>query len=105
MQPDLVYISRERAHLISRRGVEGAPDLVVEFLSPSTRRRDRGIKMQRYAAARVPHYWMVEPATRTLEAYRLVGDDYELAGTYGPGMIFRPEHFPGLEIPMDELWA
>jgi Uma2 family endonuclease len=57
-------VSRERADLISRRGLEGAPDLVVELLSPSTRRRDRGLKMQKYAAAGVPHYWIVDPRTR-----------------------------------------
>ncbi len=79
--------------------------LVVEILSPSTRSRDRGIKMRRYAAAGVPHYWIVDPRTRALEAYRLAERGYELIGTYGPGSTFRPELFPGLEIPFDDLWA
>lgn len=105
IQPDLVYVSRERLGIISQRGVEGAPDLVVEVLSPSTRSRDRGVKMQRYAAAGVPHYWIADPRTRTLEAYRLAGQGYELVGTYGPGDVFRPELFPGLAIPIDDLWA
>ena len=105
LQPDLVYVSRERLQIISQRGVEGAPDLVVEVLSPSTRSRDRGIKMRRYAAAGVPHYWMLDPRTRTLEPYRLGEQGYERAGTYGPGSIFRPELFPGLEIPIDALWT
>ena len=105
LQPDLVYISRERLDLISRRGIEGAPDLVVEILSPSTRSRDRGVKLRRYAAAGVPHYWIVDPRTRTLEAYRLGERSYELTGKYGPGEVFRPELFPGLEVPIDDLWA
>jgi Uma2 family endonuclease len=105
VQPDLVYVSRERAHLISRRGLEGAPDLVVEFMSPSTRRRDRGLKMQKYAAAGVLHYWIVDPRTRALEDYRLGQQGYELTGTHGPGTTFQSELFPGLEIPIDELWA
>src|SRR5687767_10761563 len=58
VQPDLVYVSNERAHIIVERGVEGAPDLVVEVLSPSTQARDRGVKMRRYAAAGVLHYWI-----------------------------------------------
>ena len=105
VQPDLVYVSRERAGIISARGVEGAPDLVIEVLSPGTATRDRGIKMRRYAAAGIPHYWIVAPETGALEAYRLTEDGYELAGVHGPGSIFRPELFPGLEIPIDELWA
>ena len=106
LQPDLVYIARERSGILSERGIEDAPDLVVEILSPSTRSRDLGIKMRRYAASGVPWYWVVDPRTRTLDEYRLLADGgYELVGSYGPGGIFRPALFPGLEVPIDELWA
>lgn len=105
LQPDLIYVSREHLHIITERGVGGAPDLVVELLSPSTRNRDRGVKLRRYAAAGVPHYWIVDPRSRALEAYRLTDEGYELTGTYGPGTIFQPELFPDLEIPVDELWG
>ena len=105
IQPDIVYVSRERHGLIVERGLEGAPDLVVEILSRSTQARDRGVKMKRYAAAGIPHYWIVDPRTRSLEAYHLAEQGYELIGSYGPGSIFRPELFPGLEIPIDDLWA
>lgn len=105
VQPDLLYVAREHFDIISERGVEGAPDLVVEVLSPSTQARDRGIKMRRYAAAGVPHYWLVNVRTRALEAYALGADGYERAGSFGPGTIFRPALFPGLEIPIDTLWT
>lgn len=105
VQPDLVYVSREREGLLVERGLEGAPDLVVEILSRSTQARDRGVKMKRYAASGIPHYWIVDPRTRTLEAYRLAEEGYELAGSHGPGSVFSPELFPGLEIPIDELWG
>jgi Uma2 family endonuclease len=105
IQPDLVYVSRERLHIVGKKGIEGAPDLVVEILSPSTRGRDRGVKLRRYAAAGVPHYWIVDPRSRALEAYRLVERGYELIEKYGPGEVFRPELFPGLEIPIDDLWS
>jgi Uma2 family endonuclease len=105
VQPDLVYLSRERLGLISQRGIEGAPDLVVEVLSPGTAARDRGIKMRRYAAAGIPHYWLIDLDTPALEPYRLGERGYERTGTYGPGSIFRPALFPGLEIPVDELWG
>ena len=105
VQPDVLYVSNERRHLIGERGIEGAPDLVVEVLSPSTQARDRGIKQRRYAAAGVRQYWIVVPPTRTLEAYVLVDGSYAPRGAYGPGTAFRPELFPGLEIPIDALWS
>ena len=105
VEPDVVYLSADRMHLISDRGIEGAPDMVTEVLSPSTQARDRTIKMRRYAAAGVPHFWIANPVLRTLEAYRLGAEGYELTGTYGPASTFRPELFPGLEIPIDELWS
>ncbi len=105
VQPDLVYVSRERAGIITEQGIEGAPDLVVEVLSPSTEARDRGLKMRRYAAAGIPHYWMLVPRDRSLEAYRFGESGYDLTGIYSTGSTFQPEFFPGLEIPIDDLWA
>jgi Uma2 family endonuclease len=104
VQPDLVFVSAERLHIICDRGIEGAPDLVVEVLSPRTQSRDRGIKMRRYAAAGVPHYWIVAPRSRSIEAYRLTATGYELTGVHGPDSVFRPDLFPGLEIPVARLW-
>lgn len=105
VQPDLIYISRPRMHIISERGVEGPPDLVVEALSPSTRAQDLGIKMRRYAAAGIPHYWTLDYRNRTLEPFRLGEQGYESVGLYGPGTFFEPELFPGLTIAVDDLWA
>lgn len=48
---------------------------------------------------------MANPRARTLEAYRLTEEGYDPAGTYGPGITFRPDLFRGLEIPVDDLWA
>jgi len=105
VEPDLIYISRERAGIIGERGVEGAPDLVVEVLSPSTEARDRGVKLRRYAAAGVAYYWLLNVRARALEAYVLGEQGYEPAGVYGSGSVFRPVLFPGLEIAVDTLWA
>jgi Uma2 family endonuclease len=105
VQPDLIYIARERAHIIGDREVQGPPDLVVEVLSPSTEARDRGVKLRRYAAAGVAHYWLLDLRAHALEAYVLGDDGYERTGVYGLGSIFQPALFPGLEIPLDMLWA
>lgn len=104
VQPDLLFVRRDRMGIISNRGIEGAPDLVVEVLSPSTRSRDRGIKMRRYEAAAVPHYWLMDTNVQSIETYELGRDGYHLTGTYGRGSILVSELFPGLAIHIDQIW-
>jgi Uma2 family endonuclease len=103
VEPDLLFISHERANIIQKRGVFGAPDLIGEVLSPSTEARDRGLKLRRYAAAGVKHYWILDTAGPRIEERVLGEDGYRLVGTFGPGEVFRPTIFPGLEIPLDEI--
>lgn len=74
LEPDLVFVRRERRGIISDRGIEAAPDLVVEVASPSTADRDRGIKRERYAFFGVPEYWILDPDAKQIEVYRLQRD-------------------------------
>jgi Uma2 family endonuclease len=71
VQPDLLFVSAERAHILKKKYVRGAPDLVVEVLSESTRRRDQALKLHRYERLGVREYWLVDPARRTVTVYRL----------------------------------
>jgi len=82
VQPDILMIHRSRIDIVKPHGVEGAPDLVVEILSPSSRKRDKVVKAGVYAKHQVPEYWLVDPETRTLEQYRLDGERYQLAEIY-----------------------
>lgn len=70
-EPDIVFVQKNRVDLISDRGVEGPPDLVVEVLSPSTEVRDRGVKLERYRLFGVPEYWMVDPDACSIEVWPL----------------------------------
>jgi Uma2 family endonuclease len=79
VQPDIVFVESGRLAIISERGIEGIPSLVIEVLSPSTAQMDRGSKAQLYARHTVPCYWIVDPAGRTIDAYTLVESDYRLA--------------------------
>ena len=67
---------------IQRDGVHGAPDLVVEVLSPSTSKNDRGAKMRHYAAAGVKEYWLVTPQQKLVEVYYNVDGHFEINETY-----------------------
>ena len=78
-------MSRERAHILTYGVINGAPDLVVEILSPSTAQLDKVRKRELYARFRVPEYWQADAETRSMAVLTLAGDDYELAGEYGMG--------------------
>jgi Uma2 family endonuclease len=84
--------------------VSGHPDLVVEIISPSSRRYDRMIKLAWYASIGVPEYWIVDPSARTLERLVLHGDKYLVADVVGDDATFRPESFEGMEIPLGAMW-
>ncbi|HEX6749990.1 MAG TPA: Uma2 family endonuclease [Longimicrobium sp.] len=70
MEPDLVFIRAGRRGVYTKRGLESAPDLVVEVISPTTGLRDRSIKRERYAHFGVPEYWIVDPSAERIEVYR-----------------------------------
>jgi Uma2 family endonuclease len=104
VQPDICYLTTEQIERIGRRGIEEAPTLVVEVLSPSTSARDRGIKRALYEQQGGPHYWLAHPTRRSLEDRELRGSQYELVTTLTGQAEVRPALFPGLVIPLGEIW-
>jgi len=104
-EPDLVFVARERSHLLSDRGIEGPPDLVVEIASPSTAARDRGIKLDRYRLFGVPEYWIVDPDAGTIEAWDLAAGVREpVVGKAGDTFRWAPGAGSAvLEIPVADL--
>lgn len=69
LQPDLVYIAEANRHIITERGLEGAPELVVEVVSPSNSYIDRYTKKKKYLEFGVKEYWIIDPGNKTLEIY------------------------------------
>jgi Uma2 family endonuclease len=98
LQPDLVFVSKARQHIITERAIEGVPDLVVEILSPTTSRTDRVTKAQIYARHSVPTYWIVDPEQEALEIYLLEADGYRLAVTLQGTTPMAAPPFTELEI-------
>jgi Uma2 family endonuclease len=84
--------------------VRGHPDLVVEVVSPSSRRYDRVTKLHWYAQLGVPEYWLVDPEARTLEQLVLREGAYVIAASLAEDETFRPSTFEGLEILLGKLW-
>ncbi len=84
VQPDLLFVSRERAHLlIGGDNVRGAPDPVVEILSPATADRDRGYKRALYAKHGAAEYWLVDPVAETVWIHCPQDGELIVAHTFG----------------------
>lgn len=81
VQPDILFVSSERIEIIQEDWLRGAPDLVIEILSPSTAARDRTIKRKLYARQGVTEYWIVDPASRTVEVWEFA------AGSMRPRIV------------------
>lgn len=104
--PDMAGWRRERLpELPDSPFLEVAPNWVLEVLSASTEALDRSEKMPVYAAHGVTHVWLVDPAEKLLEVYRLDGATYRLLGTHAGEATVRAEPFEALELQLGELWA
>jgi Uma2 family endonuclease len=104
VQPDLVFLETGRLSLVSARGLEGAPTLVVETLSPTTTLIDRSTKRQLYARYGVPYYWIEDPEARTIEAYALSEGGYQLAARVAGREPVSLPPFPDLAFAPATLW-
>ena len=103
-QPDIVFVAASRDAIVTERAIEGAPDLVIEILSPSTLRQDRTTKAALYARFGVAHYWIVDPGERTIECYEREADSSRLVSKEAGDATIRPGLCPGLEIHLSEVW-
>jgi len=101
VQPDLVVVTD--LSQVSRRGIEGAPALLVEILSPTTLLYDRTTKSRRYATLGVPRFWLVEPEPRRLECYRLEGSAYQRVAVAEQDAVMESPDWPGLVIRLSDL--
>ena len=70
VQPDILFVSNQRRGIVGEKQMTGAPDLVVEILSPSTAHRDRGVKLDLYARCGVREYWIVDPDEDVVDVWR-----------------------------------
>ena len=105
VQPDILFISAAREHILTEANVQGAPDLVVEILSPSTESRDRGYKRELYARHGVSEFWLVDPNARSIEVLLLSAGEYESGGNYGPEDMLTSPTLQGFEFSLAEIFG
>lgn len=103
-QPDVLFVAKESKAQITEVDIQGAPDLVVEIVSPSSRRIDRKEKMGNYAKHGAREYWLVYPETIFVEVFVLRDGKYEMLGRYGEGEMMRSEVLSGLEFLTETMF-
>ena len=104
VQPDLIFISNARAHIITEDNIRGAPDLLVEILSPSTANYDRTTKRNLYARHGVGEYWLVDPYAKTITVLLLGAGGYDTYAVFGEGDILTSPALAGFALNLSDLF-
>jgi Uma2 family endonuclease len=107
VQPDLLFVSTARQSLVTERYVSGAPDLVAEVLSDTSRRRDEVTKRKLYARFGVREYWVVDPEIETVRVLHLAEDGYREAAmlSHEAGGVLSSDLLPALAIPLADIFV
>ena len=108
VEPDIILIADHQMEILTDKNVQGPPALVVEVLSPSTRRRDIGIKRQLFDRAGVREYWILDGTRDRIDLHRRVADGaLKLAGQIAAedGGVLTTPMLPGFAFPLDRLFA
>ena len=104
--PDLIFISNGRQDIIDPDGpVYGAPDLIIEIISPGTARYDRRDKKDIYERFQVKEYWIADPKNASIEVYNLVEGRYKLVSYAASEGAIESQVLPGLGLKMEEVFG
>ena len=103
-QPDLIFVSNERSHIITEDNIQGAPDLLVDVHSPSTVNRDKDFKRDLYERHGVLEYWMVDPYQKTVTVLLLGDDKYETESVYGEGQTLASPTVAGFTLDLNDTF-
>ena len=106
LEPDLLFIRRERLSIITEANVQGTPDLVIEILSPSNKEYDRETKHRVYEEAGVAEVWYVDPEKRSVEILNLGPDRrYEVSAKLSGNAAIVSKALPGLSLTLEDVFA
>jgi Uma2 family endonuclease len=103
-EPDVMWYDERHLDRIQDQ-FAGPPDLAIEVLSPSSRSVDLGVRLQEYAEAGIPEYWVVELDAENVSVYTLSGADYELVVRYRNDEQIQSASVPALSLAAAEVFA
>jgi Uma2 family endonuclease len=104
LQPDILFIVTDRMSIMGEKYISDAPDLVVEVLSPGTRKRDRVFKSKRYARFGVREMWIADPDRKTIEVFVNADGGFRSEAVYRGDEVVKSPLLPGLEIPLARVF-
>jgi Uma2 family endonuclease len=104
VQPDILFIRKDRLDIIGEKFVSSAPDLLVEILSPGTKTRDRKLKFRLYARFGVRELWIVDAPERSVEVYVNAGGRFRLGERYSFRKTLYSKILPRLRIPLASIF-
>ena len=103
-EPDLVFVSNENKNRIKENYIEGAPDLIVEIISPSSVKRDRGYKFRQFALEGVQEYWIVDPINEMVEVYEFTFTGFQLIDRYSIDQPVKSKILQDFQFIVSEIW-
>ncbi len=104
VQPDILFISKNRLDIIGEKNIQGAPDLVIEIISESSAYRDMVQKKKLYARFGVKEYWIVIPEEESIEIYVLKNSTYQLHKTYAKDDALQSPYLKDLKIALKGIF-
>lgn len=104
VEPDVIFVSEARKEIARGRWIKGAPDLLVEVLSPSHPERDLIVKRHLYAQNGIREYWVVDPEAAAVEVLSLARTRYRPAGWFRRGATLRSRILPELRLPVRRIF-
>lgn len=104
VQPDILFISKERLHIIGEKNIQGAPDLVVEIISENSAYRDLIQKKRLYSRSGVKEYWVAAPDEGLVEVYVLKDGSYALHKSYSKDETLESPSLKGLRINLNGIF-
>ncbi|HUO85300.1 MAG TPA: Uma2 family endonuclease [Thermoanaerobaculia bacterium] len=107
VEPDIIYVSRERVEIITEKNIQGAPDLLVEILSESTRKTDEIVKRKLYERFGVKEYWVIDPVLDSIKIYRRSAGSFERVAelTLEIGDTLTTALLPGFAAPLARIFT
>ena len=103
-EPDILFVVKERLHIVRPANLSEAADLVIEIVSPESIGRDRGDKFVEYEVAGVREYWLIDPDRQQAEFYQLAETGHYRLSAIGADGLFRSRVLPNFWLQVDWLW-
>lgn len=103
VQPDIAFVSKENYGILQKKGIQGAPDLVIEIVSPSSLYKDAYQKKDIYEKFQVKEYWIVDPGNRAIQVFTLEGSRYEIFSFASEDEVIKSKVLQGFELKISDI--